>query len=135
MRTRFYRYQSPPFIAVGIIALLLAVGGLYAVVSYLSSLRTAEFGVRAALGARRTELVARAIGSVWLPTAAGLVVGVGLGRALTTGFDRWLFQVDPASGWVTVASVVIFAVTAGGASLLPALRASRVDLVEVLRAE
>ena len=135
MRTRFYRYQSPPFIAVGIIALFLAVGGLYAVVSYLASLRSAEFGVRAALGARRAELVGRSIGAVWLPTTAGLVVGVVLGRLLTTGFDRWVFQVDPSSGWVTVASVLVFAVTAGGASLLPALRASRVDLVDLMRAE
>ena len=134
-RTRFYRFQSPPFIVMGIVALLLAVGGLYAVVSYMSSLRTVEFGVRAALGARRAELVRRSVGSVWVPTLVGGDVGLFAGLTLTAGFDRWVFLVDPSSPWVAGASITVFLLTAGVARLGPALRASRVDVVQVLKAD
>ena len=51
-RTSLYRREGPLFMLLGLAALTLAVAGLYAVVSYLASLRTAEFGLRAALGGR-----------------------------------------------------------------------------------
>ncbi|HSR40785.1 MAG TPA: FtsX-like permease family protein, partial [Longimicrobiales bacterium] len=134
-RTSLYRFQSPPFIAVGLAALFLSLAGLYAVVSYLASLRVVEFGIRAALGAGRWELVRRAATSALWPVAAGIAVGVAAGLAMVRGFDRWLFQVDPWAPGPIGLSVGVMALSALASALLPARRASRVDLVSVLKGD
>ena len=134
-RTRFYRFQSPPFIVVGLAALILSLVGLYAVASYLASLRAAEFGIRAALGARRFDLIGRAVLSVGWPTALGILGGLGGGLWLTRGFDRWVFLSDPWDPWVVAASLGTLTLSTLVASLLPARRASRVDLIEVLSSD
>ena len=80
-------------------------------------------------------MIRLAIGSVWVPTVVGVVVGVVFGRALTTGFDRWVFLVEPSRPGATAMSLGVFVVTAAVASLVPAFRASRVDIVRVLKAD
>jgi len=65
----------------------------------------------------------------------GAVVGLAVGLRLTRGFDRYVFLVDPGSPWMVVATALVLFGSALGASLLPALRASRVDPVRVLRTE
>jgi putative ABC transport system permease protein len=134
-RTRLYRFQSPPFIAVGLAALFLAVAGLYAVVSYLSALRVGEFGIRAAIGASRAELIRRAASTAALPTALGSLAGVGLGMYVVRGFDRWLFLVDPWSPVAIGMTVALLVGSTAASSLLPAFRASRVDLATLLKEE
>jgi putative ABC transport system permease protein len=135
IRTRFYRFQSPPFIAVGLAALLLAMVGLYGVVSYLASLRRAEFGIRAVVGARRPELVRRSVGSVLPSTVVGAGIGLGSGLLLVRGFERWLFLVEPWNPWVVAATLSILGLFTALAALGPALRASRVDPIHVLRVD
>ena len=115
--------------------LLLTLFGLYAVVSYTASLRAAEFGLRAALGARRSELLFRAMGAATIPTLVGGVIGIPMGLALIKGMDRYLFMVDPWSVQMAILSVSALGLTAVGASMLPAVKASRVDLVRVLQGE
>jgi len=134
-RTSLYRFQSPPFIAVGLAALFLALVGLWAVVSYLASLRVREYGIRSALGATRPGLVRRAALIAALPTVVGMIAGVGLGMFIVRGFERWLFLVEPWSPFAIGTTVATLGLCAALATLLPALRASRVDVVEVLRAE
>lgn len=134
-QTRLYRREGPLFIWFGVAALLLAVGGLYVVISYLAAVRAAEFGIRAAMGASRTRLIVRAV--LWgIPSlAAGNLAGVVVGLWLTRDFARFMFEVDPWSPGVAAAGFGVLVLVAVAASLVPAIRAGRVDLVRVLKAE
>lgn len=134
-RTQTYRRNGPLFIWLGTAALILAVGGLYMVVSYLATIRMDELGIRAALGATRQRLVSRAV--LWgVPSlAAGIPAGLALGLWLTRGFQRFMFEVDPWSPGVAAAGYLVLAVTAAAASLVPALRAGRADIVRILGRE
>lgn len=134
-RTRLYRREAPLFTTLGLAALFLAVAGLYSVASFLASTRLRELGVRSALGARRRDLVRGSLKGVLLPTTAGCLAGLLVGLALTRGFDRFVFQVDPWSPAVASTAVLLLVGCATLASLGPGLRASRVDPVEVLRTE
>jgi predicted permease len=117
------------------IALLLAVAGMYAVMSYVTSQRTAEFGLRAALGAARTDLVALvlrgATGLVVIGSAAGLGLAVATSRFVST----LLFEIAPmdASTYAGVLAIAIPLVLL--AAVVPALRAARVDPMVALRCE
>lgn len=135
-RTRSYRVFGFPFIGVGAAALLLVVAGMYSVVSYIASLRTAEFGIRAALGATLPELVTRSLLAGLGAVAAGAPAAIAAGLALTRGFSRYMFEVDPWSPAVVVASLAVLALCSLAASLVPALRVGRdLDLVGVLSTE
>jgi len=134
-RTRLYRRDGPLFIWLGVAALVLAVLGLYMVISYIATIRTREFGIRAALGASSPNLVARA--TLWgFPSlAVGIPGGIATGLWLTRGFARYMFQVDPWSPGVAVIGFGVLTLVAIGASMIPALRAGRVDLLRVLKVE
>jgi putative ABC transport system permease protein len=116
-------------------ALLLAVVGIYGVVSYAVTERTRELGVRMALGADAAatlRLVMRR--SMWLVgcgTACGLVVSFGLTRALS----RLLYEVSPLDPVVFVAVSALLAAAGFMASLIPARRATSVDPIVALRVE
>jgi ABC-type antimicrobial peptide transport system permease subunit len=117
------------------LALLLAGVGLYGVLAYAVAQRTREIGVRMALGAppaHAVALIARESGAV---VGAGLLVGLlcslGAGRA----FAGLLFGVGPADPLALLGALAVLGATAAAATLLPALRAARVDPVVALRAE
>jgi putative ABC transport system permease protein len=116
-----------------ILALLLAAVGIYGVVSYAVSERTAEIGVRIALGAGQPDVlrlvVRQALVPVVIGAAAGLLMSVGLGIAMS-GLLFEVGSVDP----VTLLGVVLLLFgIAFGASYLPARRASRIDPLVALR--
>jgi putative ABC transport system permease protein len=119
----------------GALALVLAVIGIYGVVSYSVAQRTQEIGVRVALGATRRDVYRMVVGEAGALIAAGLVVGVGASLALGSMIRSLLFEVshrDPA----TVATIAaLLALVALVASLVPARRATRVDPLVALRAE
>lgn len=121
--------------ALGGLALLMASVGIYAILAYAVSQRTREIGIRAALGARRGEIVVL----LMRRTAVLIAWGIGLGLAgaivLTRIFARTMSKVgelDPAT--CVVVSVVLAAV-ALVASYLPARKALRVDPAQALRCE
>ncbi|MEP7382895.1 MAG: ABC transporter permease, partial [Gemmatimonadota bacterium] len=119
----------------GVMALLLAVIGIYAVISYTVAQRTREIGIRMALGARHDTLKLMFVrnGLLWggIGAAAGLVAASGLSR-LMTGI---LFEVKPLDP-LTYAVVVLGLLSAAAlASYLPARRITRIAPVEALRAE
>jgi ABC-type antimicrobial peptide transport system permease subunit len=119
----------------GGMALLLAVVGIYAVISYTVMLRTKEIGIRIALGAQRGELkrmfVSKGLLFSGIGAAAGLTAAVALSRLMST----LLFEISPVDRLTyTVIAVGILA-AAAVASYLPARRVTRVDPVEALRAE
>jgi predicted permease len=119
----------------GIAAILLAALGIHGVVAYAVSRRVRELGVRLALGASRARIV-RQVARSMLPAAAW---GLGLGTALAWGMGALLqavvFGVSKMD-WLTLAAVgTLFLLVTLGASLVPALRAARLDPVQALRAE
>jgi putative ABC transport system permease protein len=117
------------------LALLLASIGLYGVLSYAVAQRTAEIGVRMALGAPRANVVR----SVVLSALLLAVVGIGLGVAGALGVTRllasFLFGVSPTDPATFSGVAAVVAIVSVCASYLPARRAASVDPVSVLRAE
>jgi len=117
------------------IALLLGAVGVYAVIAYAVSRRTAEIGVRLALGARASDvrwMVLRQGGTVVL---AGIGVGLVGAVLLTRTLRAMLFGVSPTDvpSYATLTAVMLLVALA--ALYLPARRASRVDPMEALRAD
>ena len=121
--------------AFAVLALLLASLGLYGVLSYAVSQRTAEIGVRMALGASSGEIL-RSFGKRGLAlTLSGLAIGLGLAAIASRSMSAVLYGFRPDyATTVTVVSLVLLVVSAV-ACLVPARRASRVDPVVALRSE
>jgi len=118
-----------------VVALLLAVAGIYAVSAYSVAVRTHEFGVRMAIGARAGNILRNVLGSSLRLGALGIALGLVLAALTTRWLTDLLFGVstfDPLTFAVVIA-VLLASVTI--ASLVPALRATQVDPVVALRYE
>lgn len=114
-------------------ALLLAAIGLYGVASFLVSLRTREFGLRAALGATPARIFGQIMREGAVMTAAGVVFGVAAALALTRYIASFLFGI-PRTDPITFAAVpLLLACVAALALWIPARRATNVDPMEALR--
>jgi ABC-type antimicrobial peptide transport system permease subunit len=115
------------------LALVLAMIGVFGVLSYTVSQRTTELGIRLALGANARNLKLLVLGQGMMPVAAGVILGLAGAFALTRFMESLLFGITPTDP-VTFATVaVLLASIAAVASYLPARRATRVDPVAVLR--
>jgi putative ABC transport system permease protein len=117
------------------LALVLAMAGVYGIVSFVVSQRTSEIGLRMALGARRSAIVRSTLASGVRLTAIGVAIGWAAALALTQVLASMLFDVrarDPIAFGVAPALLLAVACLA---SLAPALRASRVDPSVTLRVE
>jgi putative ABC transport system permease protein len=121
--------------ALAALALALAVVGLYGVVSYSVSQRTAEIGIRMALGATARDVLGMIVREGFALTAVGAVTGAAAAYVLSRTLEVLLYGVaatDPAS--FVLASVVLFFLSLV-ASYVPARRATRIDPATALRAE
>ena len=132
---RPWQLGSSLFSLFGGLGLLLAAIGLYGVLSYVVYQRTQELGVRIALGATAGGILRLVIGQGLKVTAIG--VGLGLLAALFAGraIASLLYGVSPHDPFVFIAVALLLVAVAGIASSIPALRATRVDPMEALRAE
>src|SRR5204863_2877146 len=111
----------------GGLALLLACLGLYGLMAYAVARRTAEIGIRMALGARRQAIVWLILReTLWL-VLAGVALGVPLAVSLSRYAKSLLFGVAPADPLILAAAVALLAGIAALAGFLPARRASRID--------
>jgi predicted permease len=119
----------------GGLALLLAVVGIYGLISYVTAQRTNEVGIRMAVGAQRGDVVRLILGKALLLVAAGLAIGAAM-SALTAALLRRVF-VDFGGGVVPSLGLAAVALLGVGlvAGLIPALRAASVDPVKALRTE
>jgi len=118
-----------------VVALLLAAVGIYGVVSRAVAARTREIGIRLALGAQQTRVVREVVGRSAILAAAGVACGLILASFLSRFIQSLLHGVahtDPAT-YLAVAMLIL--TVALLASLVPALRASRVDPMHSLREE
>ena len=114
--------------------LMLAVVGIYGVMSYLVSQRTREIGIRLALGADGPDILRLVVGNGARLIAAGIVIGVAASFTVQRLVQSLLFGVSTADAASGIA-VAILAVVAMLACYLPALRATRVSPLNALRSE
>jgi len=121
--------------ACGVMALLLASLGIYGIISYSVTQRTHEIGVRMALGARAANVLSLIMRNGLVLVLAGIVIGVAGAFALTRFLTTLLFGVTPTDTVTFVLVSLVFFVIAMVASLIPALRATRVDPLVALRYE
>jgi putative ABC transport system permease protein len=122
-------------VAFGVVALLLAAVGLYGILSYGVARRTNEIGIRKALGAQQSTLMAMVMRETGWLLVIGLVVGVGLASAGIRLIESRLFGLQPTDPVAFTTAIVILAIVAALATWLPAYRASRVDPLVALRYE
>ena len=119
----------------GLLALLLAAVGLYAVASHLVSLRTQEIGVRMALGAGTRDVLAVVVGHALKLALAGVVIGLVAALALNRVWISVLYLTRPTDPAVLATVSLLLIGTALLASYLPARRATKVDPMVALRCE
>ena len=116
-------------------SLVLAGIGLYGTLAYLTSQRTQEFGVRLALGASASSILALVIREGGLLTGLGAALGLAGALSVTRALSALLYGVTPLDGLTIVSVVALMAVVALVAVGWPAWRASRVDPTVALRHE
>jgi putative ABC transport system permease protein len=116
------------------LALLLAAVGLYAVTAVTVASRTAEFGVRAAMGASPGRLARQVLGECARQVALGLCIGLVAALSLSRLVQHFLYGVGAADPLAIGVVLVVLALAAALASLVPALRAARVPPMQALRA-
>jgi putative ABC transport system permease protein len=115
------------------LALLLAVAGVYGLLTYLTAQRTPELGVRMALGAGRGRVIALVLSRAAVIAAAGLAVGVVLSMASSRTMSSMMFGVEPLDPITYLGVLIAVLVVTLCAAAVPAWRASRIDPVTVLR--
>jgi predicted permease len=121
--------------AFGLLALLLAMVGLYGVVAYAVTQRTREIGIRMALGARQAVVLGMMVGDGVRLAVIGIVIGLALAVAVTRVIQRFLYGITATDVPTFVAVALVLALIAAFASWVPARRAARVDPTVALRAE
>jgi putative ABC transport system permease protein len=119
----------------GVLGLLLAIVGIYGVVSFDASLRTREIGIRMALGAHPRDVVRLIVGQGLVLVTIGLAVGLAVAVAMSRVLSHFLPLVN-AADWATYAGVTLgLAALALLACFVPARRATRVPVMTALRYE
>jgi putative ABC transport system permease protein len=131
-RARFAAISLGTF---AVIALLLALIGIYGVMSYVTGQRIQEFGVRMAMGASRSDLVRLVLHQGVHIVAVAVLLGVAAALALSRVLHGLVFEIGTTDPPTFVAVVALLALTALTACWLPARRASRVDPVTAMRRE
>ncbi len=119
----------------GVLALILAVVGIYGVVAYTTRQRTHEIGIRMALGASRADVFREIVGQGLRLTLAGLAAGIAVSLVLTRFLRGMLFGVA-TSDWLTYSTVsVVLCLVASIACFIPARRAASIEPMQALRSE
>jgi len=117
------------------IALLIAVVGVAGVLAFSVSARTREFGVRLAIGSSPRHLLARVLSEGMAIAAIGVAVGAVGGLALAGAAGKFFDHVQVPGALPMASAAAVLIAAAVGASLMPAARASRVDVMQALRSE
>jgi putative ABC transport system permease protein len=132
---RSWRLGAALFGVFGVVAVGLAAVGLYTLLAFAIRQRTAEIGVRVALGATAAGVVRMTLGQSARLMVAGLLLGLAGSAILATSIRSLLFGVEPINPLtLTLASAVVVVAGLAG-SVAPAIRAARIDPVAALRSE
>ena len=119
--------------ALGVLGLILALVGVYGVVSYAASQRTQEIGVRMALGASRSDIVRLVLGRGLLLVAVGLGAGVAAALSVSRVMTNLLYDVSVSDPITFIGVALLLGSMALAASYVPAWRATRIDPAIALR--
>lgn len=129
------RTRSVALTTFGGLALLLAIVGVYGIMSYAVTERTHEIGVRMALGAQHSNVLWMVIREGMLLAAAGIAIGVGGALALTRFLQSLLFEIKPTDAVTFAGVTILLAAVSLTACYIPARRAMKVDPMVALRYE
>jgi predicted permease len=116
-----------------VVALLLALVGLYGVMAYVVAQRTTEIGIRQAIGAQRSEIFRMVLGQALRLSLAGIAAGALAAWGLTRLISNMLYKVSATDPILFVCISTLFLGVALAASYIPARRATRVDPIAALR--
>src|SRR5260221_321604 len=119
----------------GILALLLALIGLYGVISYNVAQRKKEMGIRMALGAQPSNIVQSLVSRFFLPFSIALALGLALAGAMSVVLRSELYGLNNFDPVTYLSAAAMLLAVGSLAALVPARRASRVNPVEALRCE
>ncbi len=129
------RFRALLVAGFGALALVLAAVGIYGVIAYAVTQRTQEIGVRMALGAQRGDILRIILGRGAVLTFIGLVIGLGASFAAVRTVSPFLFTIGSKDPVVFLLSIGVLWFIAMAATLIPALRATRIDPLVALRYE
>jgi hypothetical protein len=131
---RAEQFLSLLFTLLGVVSLALGAAGLFSVISYIAGQRHREYAVRIALGATTQNVISLVMKEALIMALGGTAVGAGLG--MWAGFLLWgkMWGVYPVDAQALLAGEVTLLLVTMGACLLPALRATKANPVDVLRA-
>jgi ABC-type lipoprotein release transport system permease subunit len=134
-QARSWTLGATMFTVFGLLALTVAAIGLYAVLAFDVAQRTRELGILTALGAERPRLLMSVVVDGIRLAAAGVVAGIAIALAVAPHIRDLLFEGSPRDPQVLAGVAGVLLLVALAASLIPALRATRVDPMEALRVE
>ncbi|ACB75138.1 permease [Opitutus terrae PB90-1] len=129
------RMYSGMTVLFALVAVAMAMAGLYGIVAYVVGQRTREFGIRLALGAPLRELLRLVLREGARLAAAGFGFGIPAGILAGFALSRLLYGIRPWDPLTIVAATLLLGLIVGCACLAPARRAARVNVIEVLRNE
>ena len=129
------RFSSTLLTVFAGLALMLAAIGIYGVMSYAVSQRTAEIGIRLALGADERAILGLIVGNGLRLAAIGLAIGVSLSAALSWTLSTQLFETSAGDPLTFLGVVAVLSAVAVLATYIPARRAARIEPVDALRAQ
>jgi len=129
------RLNSLVFGVFAAVALLIAIVGVAGVLAFSVSARTREFGVRMALGSQPSNILKSVVGEGVLMAAAGVVAGAAFGLIVVRVAGSYFGDLKMPDAWPVIISALVLLGAAVVASMLPAARAARVDVIQALRSE
>jgi ABC-type antimicrobial peptide transport system permease subunit len=129
------RLNSVVFGVFAAVALAIAVVGVAAVLTFSVAARTREFGVRLALGSLPNDLLRSVVKEGAVMAAAGVIVGAAFGFMVARLAGRYVLEIKMPGALPVSISAIVLMVIAVIASLLPAARAARVNIMQALRSE
>jgi predicted permease len=118
-----------------ICALAVTAVGLYGTLAYATARRTSEIGIRMALGARRAQVARMVFGQNLWVVLGGAVFGLAAALLAARALASFLYSTSTRDPWVIAGSLLALALIACAASLLPALRAARIEPIIAIRCE
>jgi ABC-type antimicrobial peptide transport system permease subunit len=141
MQQRLEQSLQPERFAMGLVggfavlAMILAAVGIYGVVAYTTARRTTEFGLRMALGADRGSLLRLVLSGGLRLALMGCAIGITAALVATRALSSLIFEVGPRDPLAFLAAIALILLATVLATLVPALRATRVDPIVALRYE